>query len=97
MCGIKFAVVFIGRLEASPNKNPYHNDSMENYNEIGATVELQWLKFWWLIHLGCLVLSSWSLYVILCQNQHGKLELPLARTIFHGPKPVQAIEVLLYL
>ena len=26
----------------------------------------------------------------------GWLELSLARTIFHGPKPVQAIEVLLY-
>ena len=25
------------------------------------------------------------------------LELPLARLIFHGPKPVQAIEVLLYI
>ena len=29
--------------------------------------------------------------------QPGWLELPLARTIFHGPKPVRAIEVLLYL
>ena len=32
----------------------------------------------------------------LCQIHPGWLELPLARTIFHGPKPVRAIEVLLY-
>ena len=35
--------------------------------------------------------------VILCQIHPGWLELPLARTIFHGPKPVCAIEVLLYM
>ena len=29
--------------------------------------------------------------------QPGRLEQSLARTIFHGPKPVRAIEVLLYL
>ena len=27
----------------------------------------------------------------------GGLELPLAKTNFHGPKPVRAIEVLLYI
>ena len=60
-----------------------------------VTAELQWLKHWWLIHLGCLELSSWSLQVILCLIHPRWLELPLARTIFHGPKPVRAIEVLL--
>ena len=43
-----------------------------------------------------LELSSWSLQLILCVIHPGRLELPLARTIFHGPKPVRAIEVLLY-
>ena len=33
--------------------------------------------------------------VILCIIHSGWLELPLARTIFHSPKPVRAIEVLL--
>ena len=44
---------------------------------------------------GWLELSLWSLQVILCIIQPGWLEQPLARTIFHGPKPVRAIEVLL--
>ena len=48
------------------------------------------------MHLGWLELSSWSLQVILGIIQPGWLELPMARTIFHCPKPVQAIEVLLY-
>ena len=34
--------------------------------------------------------------VILCIIHPRWLELPLARTIFHGPKPVPAIEVSLY-
>ena len=54
------------------------------------TVELKWL-----IHLGWLDLSSWSLQVILCIIHPGWLELPLARTILHGPKPVRATELLL--
>ena len=29
-----------------------------------TTVELQWLELWWLIHLGWLALSSFSLHVI---------------------------------
>ena len=33
--------------------------------------------------------------IILFISHPGWLELPLARTIFHGPKPVRAIEVLL--
>ena len=40
-------------------------------------------------------LASWSQQVILCKIHPGWLELPLAITIFHGPKPVLAIEVLL--
>ena len=35
--------------------------------------------------------------VILCIIHPRWLELPLARTIFHGPKPVPAIEVSLYI
>ena len=46
--------------------------------------------------IGWLELSSQSLQVILCILHLGWLKLPLARTIFHGPKPVWAIEVLLY-
>ena len=34
---------------------------------------------------------------ILCVFNPGWLELPLANTIFHGPKPVRAIEVQLSL
>ena len=60
------------------------------------TVELQWLEICWLIHLGWLELSAWSQEVILCIIHPGWLELPLARTIFYGPQPVRAIEVLLY-
>ena len=42
-------------------------------------------------------LSLWFLqYAIECIVHPGWLELPLARTIFYGPKPVRAIEVLLY-
>ena len=61
------------------------------------TVELQWLKLGWLIHLGWLELSLWSLQVILSIIHPWWLELPLARTILYGPKPVRAIEVLPYL
>ena len=50
----------------------------------------------WLIHLGLLELSSWSLQVILGIIHPGWVELPLARKKIHGPKPVPAIEVLLY-
>ena len=67
------------------------------YNNQHGTVELQWLELWWLIHLGWLELSSWSQRVILCIINPGCLELPLAGTIFHGSKPVWAIEVLLYI
>ena len=49
------------------------------------------------IPLGWLELSSGSLQVILCIIHPGWLELPLARTVFHGSKPVPAIEVLLYM
>ena len=59
-------------------------------------VELQWLQLWWLIHLVMLELPLWSLHVILCIVHPGWLKLPLARTIFHGSKPVRDIEVLLY-
>ena len=38
--------------------------------------------------------SLWSLQVSLCIINPGWLELPLARTTVHGPKPVPAIEVL---
>ena len=58
-------------------------------------MELPWLELW-LIHLGWLELSSWSLDVILCIIHPGWLELPLAWTIFYGPKPFWATEVLLY-
>ena len=37
-----------------------------------------------------------SLHVVLGKIHPGWVELPLARTNFHGPKLVQAIEVLLY-
>ena len=47
--------------------------------------------------MGLLELSLRSLQVILCIIHHVWLELPLTRTIFYGPKPVPAIEVLLYL
>ena len=40
---------------------------------------------------------KWSLQVILCIIHPGWLELPLAKTIFHSPKPVPVIEVLLYI
>ena len=53
-----------------------------------CTVELQWLKHCSLIHLGGLEPSVWSLPGILCIIHRGWLELPLARTIVHGPKPV---------
>ena len=43
-----------------------------------------------------LKLSLRSLLVISCIIHLGWLELPLARTIFHGPKLVRAIEVLMY-
>ena len=33
---------------------------------------------------------------LFCISHHGWLELPMARAIFHGPKPVPATEVLLY-
>ena len=56
------------------------------------TVELQWVK---LTHPVQLELSSWSQQVMLCIIHPGWLKLPLARTIFHSPKPVRAIEVLL--
>ena len=62
-----------------------------------STVGFQWLELWWLIQLGWLELSSWSQHVILCIIHPGWLELLLARIIFHGPKPVRAIEILLYL
>ena len=61
------------------------------------TVELQWLELWLLIYLAWLELSSWSLQGIFSTIHPGWVELPLARTIFHGPKPVWAIEVLLAL
>ena len=48
-------------------------------------------------HSPGLELSPWPLQVILGIIHPGWLELPLARTIFHGPKPVRAIEVLLYM
>ena len=51
----------------------------------------------WLIHHGWPELSLWSLQVILCIIHPGWVELSLARMIFHGPKTVQAIEILLYL
>ena len=35
--------------------------------------------------------------VILCIIPPGWLELPLARTVFHGPKHIQVIEVLQYI
>ena len=38
----------------------------------------------------------WSLQVILDIINPGWVELPLTITNFHGPKPVRAIEVLLY-
>ena len=61
------------------------------------TVELQWLELWWLINHGWLELLLWSLHVILCIIHPGWLELPLARTAFHGPKPVQtSLAVILY-
>ena len=59
---------------------------------LAYTVELQWLELWWLIHLGWLELSSWSLHVILGKIHPRWVELPLARINFHGPKPVWAIE-----
>ena len=46
---------------------------------------------------GLLELLLWSLQFILCIIHPGWLELTLARTIFHGSKPVWAIEVLLYI
>ena len=58
------------------------------------TVELQWLELWWLIHHDWLELLSWSLQVILGIIHPGWLELPSPRTIFHGSKPVRAIEVI---
>ena len=33
---------------------------------------------------------------LVCIIHPGWLELPLARTIFHGPKPVRVVDVLLY-
>ena len=56
-------------------------------------IELQWLKLKWLIHLGWLELSSQFIQVILCITHPGWLELPLARTIFHGPKPVHCTAI----
>ena len=41
------------------------------------------------------VLARTIITVILCIIHPGWLELPLARTILDGPKPVRAIEVLL--
>ena len=34
------------------------------------------------------------LHIILCIIHPGWLELPVARTLFHGPKPVRVIELL---
>ena len=37
--------------------------------------------------------TSWSLHAILFIIFTGWLDLPFARTVLHGPKPVRAIEV----
>ena len=49
-----------------------------------------------MVHSLGLELSSLSLQVILGIIHPGWVELPLARTSFHGPRPVRATEVLLY-
>ena len=64
---------------------------------LGESFEDYSPEFRILIHLGWLELSSWSLHVSLGIIHPGWVELPLARTKFHGPKPVRAIEILLYL
>ena len=58
--------------------------------------KIQYLQLWWLIRLGWLGLSLWSLQVILCIIHSEWLELPLAWTIFHGLKTVRVIEVVMY-